>query len=149
MKDSAHSTSVGDIVLKVDPMCSAYQAPSYEPNFISLVQFLPKSAYLSMLFFLELAYSAGWRINNMLRWATLLKLMLVKVKQCSYGVTWCTEHSGAIFVMISPILMEWDYFFLASLWHFTNFTNVVELGEWVWLIAWPVEGYLVGATRQD
>ena len=45
--------------MEVVPLCSVHQAPSYEPNFTLLALLLPKLAYLSMLFILEMGCTAN------------------------------------------------------------------------------------------
>ena len=55
-----HLISVLGTGTNVIPMCSVYQAPTYEPNFVMLAcGFLPKMAYLSMLFMLEMGCTEG------------------------------------------------------------------------------------------
>ena len=61
MKNSLHSITICDIITKVFPLCSVYQAPSYEPNPTLLAWFLPDFAY----------GSADHLENSVLSWITL------------------------------------------------------------------------------
>ncbi len=57
-KNPLHSINIWDTVTKVVPLCSLYQAPSYEPNLTLLAWYLPDITYLSMLFILEMVCTA-------------------------------------------------------------------------------------------
>ena len=62
--------NIWDTVTRVVPLCSVYQAPSYESNLKLLAWCLPEFAYLSMLFILETVCTAVRtisRINSMLK----------------------------------------------------------------------------------
>ena len=52
---SSYFITIVYITTNVLPLCSVYQAPSYEANFARLAWFVPKLAYLIMLFILDLA----------------------------------------------------------------------------------------------
>ncbi len=51
-QNSLHSINFWDIVTKMVPLCSVYQAPSYESNFTLLAPFSRELAYFSLLFIL-------------------------------------------------------------------------------------------------
>ncbi len=57
-KNSLHSINIWDTVSDVLPLCSVYQAPSYEPNLAFLGQFPMELACLSMLFIHEVVCTA-------------------------------------------------------------------------------------------
>ena len=56
--NSHHSINICDTVTKVLPLCSVFQAPSYETNLTLLTWFLLEIAYLNMLFILEVVCTA-------------------------------------------------------------------------------------------
>ncbi len=58
-KNGTHSINIGDTVTNVLPLCSVYQAPSYEPSHTLIAWFLRDLAYLSMIFILEVLCIAG------------------------------------------------------------------------------------------
>ena len=58
-KKSLHSIKIWDTATKVLPLCSVYQAPTYESTLTLLAPFPTQLAYLSMLFIS--------RINSMLK----------------------------------------------------------------------------------
>ncbi len=57
-KNSLHFISIWDIIINVVPLCSVYQALSYESNLTLLAWFQPEIAYLSMLFILGVVFPA-------------------------------------------------------------------------------------------
>ena len=64
---SLHSINIWDTVTQVVPLCSVYQAPSYESNITLVVQFSTELAYLGCYLFLRWsALQTISRINNML-----------------------------------------------------------------------------------
>ena len=58
-KNTLHLINIWDTVTNVLPFCSVFQAPSYEPDRTLIAWFLPKFAYLSMLFILDVVWTAG------------------------------------------------------------------------------------------
>ena len=58
MKTLSHSIDVKDIVTKLVPLYSLYQAPSYEPICMLLAPVSVELSYLVMLFIFELACTA-------------------------------------------------------------------------------------------
>ena len=67
MKNSPCFFNTRDNITKVVPLCAVYQPPSYKPSFTLLACLLPKLAYLSILFILEMAstvHSAGHLKNK-------------------------------------------------------------------------------------
>ena len=74
-ENSRHSINIWDTVTKMLPLCSLYQASSYEPSLTLLAWFLSEFAHLSMLFVLEVVCTANRR--------TLWEMVRSLVKQKS------------------------------------------------------------------
>ena len=120
-KNAPYLINIWDTATNMVPLCSVHQAPSCEPNLTFLAQFPAEFAYLSILFKLEVLYTAGSaehavqsisRINNMLKKAKSRRIQTSNVRIGSCDGAWCTECNGSTFVTVSQLLMKWDQFFI-------------------------------------
>ena len=116
-KKMLSSINTWDIVTKVVTFCSVYQAPSYEPNFISLASISAKLAHvLSELFILEVtctACSAGHLKN---KWhAYISQILQISCYQSKTRIIWWhlvyqIQFYHFVTIHITQISMGWGKF---------------------------------------